>query len=405
MTYVNQASVLTVGILFLVLGTGAVAARLYVKYQSSSLGVEDWLTLAAWCLVTGDAIIMVIGSATNTVGNHAENIPADDIWPRVFIAMLQFYFDLIQTLALACLKLSVLWFYRRIFVGQLFQIASWALIGLVAAWGVAFVVARILSCGPDVHANFEYPESMKCIHTFVIYIALAATDVFVDLVILAIPVPLVLSLQMPLHKRLGIVMILLVGMGATICGIVRLSLFSNILAPAFKTLAVSHNSLASEDNVGTVSIFMFWSMLEIGVGVIAICLPILYRLVRDVPFLSIVRSLWTSSARAYSRPPGRGSGGGYRSVGSISKLKIWSRRISGSGHHHRSGGDCKDKANGSADELRVPLSPAQGHSHLLSTGPSAREQNAMAPNVPESGRKAKGQIWEMKEIKQTYDIV
>ncbi|GKZ34957.1 hypothetical protein AbraIFM66950_005354 [Aspergillus brasiliensis] len=346
-------------------GTLAIAARFYIKYRRTRLGVEDWLALAAW---------------------------------------LQFYFDIIQILALTCLKLSILWFYRGIFVGRVFQFASWALISIVAVWGLAFILARIFSCGADVKANFEFPGSMKCSHSLATYIALAASDVSVDLVILAIPVPLILSLQMPLHKRLGIVAILIVGMGATICGIARLSLFASILGPESSSNSLNslHQVLAS-DKIAIVSILMFWSMLEIGVGIIAICLPILYRLVRDVSLPSRIRSLFTWSGSPDTIPPGDQPSERYRPMKPRFKLGSLSwRTVTSSGAPAGSG--CRGPTDGSSEEyeLRAPLSPTLGAEQVPS---GAVPTVPPVPNPDPSVRLGRGQIWETKEIRQTFEVV
>lgn len=96
-------------------------------------------------------------------------------------------------MALASLKLSVLFFYRRIFVGRVFNIASWTLIGVVIVWAMTFVIAILSACGTRLMANFGTLGDLKteCVDTFSILIALAASDVTVDLIILAIPLPLV----------------------------------------------------------------------------------------------------------------------------------------------------------------------------------------------------------------------
>lgn len=48
MSYVNEKSVLAIGILFPVLGLVAVALRFAVRYQRKvSFGVDDWLCLPA----------------------------------------------------------------------------------------------------------------------------------------------------------------------------------------------------------------------------------------------------------------------------------------------------------------------------------------------------------------------
>lgn len=98
-----------------------------------------------------------------------------------------------QILALATIKLSILFFYRRIFRGQAFNIASWVLIGVVGAWAVTFFIAILAACGTSIAANFQTLGALKgeCVDTFDILIALAVFDVAVDLAILIMPIPLV----------------------------------------------------------------------------------------------------------------------------------------------------------------------------------------------------------------------
>ena len=98
-----------------------------------------------------------------------------------------------QILALATIKLSILFFYRRIFRGRSFDIASWFLIGVVVAWAVTFLIAILAACGTAIAVNFQTLGALKqeCVNTFDILIALAVSDVAVDLAILVMPIPLV----------------------------------------------------------------------------------------------------------------------------------------------------------------------------------------------------------------------
>ena len=47
MTYVNERSVLAVGILFIFLGVLVVLARFHVRRKKAGLGLDDWLCLPA----------------------------------------------------------------------------------------------------------------------------------------------------------------------------------------------------------------------------------------------------------------------------------------------------------------------------------------------------------------------
>ena len=48
MTYVNERSVLAVGVIFIILSVAAVGARFYVRLQmKNGLGIDDWLCITA----------------------------------------------------------------------------------------------------------------------------------------------------------------------------------------------------------------------------------------------------------------------------------------------------------------------------------------------------------------------
>ena len=106
---------------------------------------------------------------------------------------LEYPFDLMQIVTLATIKMSILFFYRRIFRGRTFDIASWVLVGVVAAWAITFFIAILAACGTSIAANFQTLSALKgeCVNTFDILIALAVSDVAVDLAILIMPIPLV----------------------------------------------------------------------------------------------------------------------------------------------------------------------------------------------------------------------
>ena len=95
---------------------------------------------------------------------------------------------------------------RRIFRGRTFDIASWVLIGVVAAWAITFFIAILAACGTSIAANFQTLGALKgeCVNTFDILIALAVSDVAVDLAILIMPIPLVSPLDVSNGEIVGI---------------------------------------------------------------------------------------------------------------------------------------------------------------------------------------------------------
>jgi hypothetical protein len=123
--------------------------------------------------------------------------------------------QLSQIFAIGPVKISVLLFYRRIFRGHLFNISTWTVIGLVAAWMVAFFLANLLECLPISEAFVNAPGiggNPKCINAIPMYLAQVYSDVVLDVLILAIPIPLIWQLHLPTQQKLAVLGIFLLGM-------------------------------------------------------------------------------------------------------------------------------------------------------------------------------------------------
>ena len=95
--------------------------------------------------------------------------------------------------ALGFTKLSILFFYRRIFRGKIFEILSWTVIGITAVWAVVFGFLFIFICGTAFWI-VRQPTADKqdyCRDSGRRQIGFAATDACTDLVTLVLPIPLV----------------------------------------------------------------------------------------------------------------------------------------------------------------------------------------------------------------------
>lgn len=103
-----------------------------------------------------------------------------------------------QALALGCIKLSFVFFYRRIFNvrghqghGTLFNIISMSFIVLISVWMVGFFFAMLFTCPGHPAA---YWASMKanpryCWDTTNFLLAYCFSDLITDLCVLLLPIP------------------------------------------------------------------------------------------------------------------------------------------------------------------------------------------------------------------------
>lgn len=89
-------------------------------------------------------------------------------------------------------KLAVLLFYRRVFKGKVFQALIWTMIVISSVWTIGFFFSQLLQCFPlSVNWTKYGSTTAQCIEVNQMILAQAWSDVFTDVVILALPIPCV----------------------------------------------------------------------------------------------------------------------------------------------------------------------------------------------------------------------
>lgn len=110
---------------------------------------------------------------------------------------MKFAFNLSQVIILGTIKLSVISFYRRIFRGKTFDYYSIGMILIVIAWITAFCFSVLFEC--RTHFEFLWSTLMNlvthCTDEEKFFKAYAISDVVIDGLILAMPIPMVCSQQ------------------------------------------------------------------------------------------------------------------------------------------------------------------------------------------------------------------
>ena len=100
-----------------------------------------------------------------------------------------------MTLAYGFIKLSVTFFYRRIFVAKrwsIFDIVTKITIVLTVLWTLAFFLISIAGCGKNISYNWgPLEDEYRCITGLPELEALMISDFITDLFVLLLPFPLV----------------------------------------------------------------------------------------------------------------------------------------------------------------------------------------------------------------------
>ena len=101
----------------------------------------------------------------------------------------------------SCIKLCVLFFYRCIFAQRKsFRIVNSILIGLIALWGLLFLVIQVVLESDKTRISQEW-----------LLLWFGITDVLGDVAVLALPYPCIRKLQMSKRTKVGLTFIFLLG--------------------------------------------------------------------------------------------------------------------------------------------------------------------------------------------------
>jgi hypothetical protein len=107
-------------------------------------------------------------------------------------------------------KASILLLYLRIFVQKRFRMACWILLGFVTLFGIATTLASVFQCTPIART---WNKSIKgvCVNTTIFWYANAGFSIVGDLVLLALPMPILYNLKLPLNQRLAVMLVFSLG--------------------------------------------------------------------------------------------------------------------------------------------------------------------------------------------------
>ena len=118
------------------------------------------------------------------------------IEPLTHVEQIQYAFILLMVLAFGCIKLSIAFFYRRLFMtarNTLFDWATKLAIAVVVLWTVAFFFGFIFDCGTHFSSNWGSVEDeiVNCGDSTNLDNGLVVSDLITDVIILCLPLPVV----------------------------------------------------------------------------------------------------------------------------------------------------------------------------------------------------------------------
>ncbi|KAK2735824.1 hypothetical protein FQN57_001101 [Myotisia sp. PD_48] len=232
-----------------------------------------------------------------------------DASPQEIETLLKIFFaaPIIWAFATGFVKLSILSFYHKVFGSRKeMRIAIYTVTAVVGILFLVTVLEPLLMCRPIKYTWDKVNTKGTCGNTQKAFLGVAAVNLVVDLVIFALPLPLLWQLKMSTGKKLGISGILALGLMYDIfisyfIPIIQAYISQNSVCIVSGLRIESLLSLKEENFTFTVIRDATYGALEVQLGTTNACLPF-YRplLLRYFPKLqtrSTTGKTWENSDR------------------------------------------------------------------------------------------------------------
>lgn len=117
----------------------------------------------------------------------------------------------IVTVAICLARYSILLFYARIFTNRTFRMPVYIMYTVNGLWGVGFTLTYLVQCVPPKELwEAQQVKRQHCIGISVNYYY-AVSTIILDVVILAMPWPMVWRLQVAIKQKIAVLGIFMLG--------------------------------------------------------------------------------------------------------------------------------------------------------------------------------------------------
>ncbi|CAG8957311.1 hypothetical protein HYFRA_00010734 [Hymenoscyphus fraxineus] len=258
--------------------------RLVARFILTKTGGKDELIIIV-------AFIFAVGliPATLHQADHGLGIPTSQLNLADIREILKGLYAAIicYIMALWLAKLAIGLQYLRVFKTGKTRIVVWLAIFLTVAYGIEAMVLAVFTCKP-INSFWNVELDGECIDLKVGYVTNASYQIVSDLIFLAIPMPLLSKVNIPMEKRLWALSALGIGIVGCLMSILRLH--------GLYELGIS-DDLAFEN-----AYLSMWSNLEVLVAILCACSQTFQPIIRSA-FPNLLPETESLKSQPFYREP------------------------------------------------------------------------------------------------------
>ncbi|KAK7993561.1 Mitochondrial chaperone BCS1 [Apiospora arundinis] len=272
----------------------AVGLRLYTRFGIlRNAGLDEYFIGASLIV----SLIWYFSHVCATL--HGFGRPMDTIEPNARRMLLKAVWlgPAAWGLSSALCKLSIVWQYRRVFPTPGATRLCNYLMGILVVYGLFSLFGAVFRCWPvssmwDLPLAGVSPESTaRCMDLGIFHYVSSGVNIFMDLVIFALPVPLIRRLQISVRQKWALMLVFCFGGFVIIASVIR--------------LIVIKQYVTATDPSKPVVLVALWSGIEINISITCACLATLRPLFSRL-FPRLLPSAYSgkSSPSAATKSPG-----------------------------------------------------------------------------------------------------
>jgi hypothetical protein len=192
--------------------TGAIVIlRFMSKFLANAeFGMDDYFIAFTMAIGVPSSILTVHGVISNGLGRDIWTLTPKQITDFIhnFYAIEILYFAEVSTL-----KLSLLFFYLRIFPGTVIRRLLWATVIFDICFGLVFVLLATFQCKPInfYWNNWDGEHQGTCLNVNGLGWSNAVISILLDVWMLGLPLSQLVNLQLHWKKKVGVALMFVVG--------------------------------------------------------------------------------------------------------------------------------------------------------------------------------------------------